>query len=100
MVADDHPAVLHGVADVLTHTSNSDMSVIAACNNGEAALIAIRQFAPTLAVLDIYMPGVSSLDMLASMSSEGSATKVVILTATASEKHLRTLWLVEQKNPR
>ena len=88
MVADDHPAVLHGVADVLT--SNSDMSVVAVCNNGEAALKAIQQFAPTVAVLDNSMPGLSVLDMLASMSGESCPTKVVILTATASNEQLRT----------
>jgi two-component system nitrate/nitrite response regulator NarL len=36
VVADDHPSVLHGVTDVLT--SNPDMTVIAACSDGMAAL--------------------------------------------------------------
>ena len=88
MVADDHPAVLHGVADVLT--SNADIRVVAACNTAEAALQAIRRFSPTLAVVDLYMPGLSGLEMLASLSAEGCATKVVVLTATASNEQLRT----------
>jgi two-component system, NarL family, nitrate/nitrite response regulator NarL len=88
VVADDHPAVLHGVIDVLT--SNSDMTVVAACSDGVAALKAIRQLAPTVAVLDISMPGLSGLDVLAGISGERCATKAVLLTATASEGQLLT----------
>jgi two-component system, NarL family, nitrate/nitrite response regulator NarL len=86
VVADDHPAVLHGVADVLT--SHPDMTVVAACNDGASALRAIQQFAPTVAVLDVFMPGLSGLDLLARISAAQSRTKVVFLTATASEAQL------------
>jgi DNA-binding NarL/FixJ family response regulator len=88
VVADDHPAVLHGVADVLT--SHPDMTVVAACNDGASALRAIQQFAPTVAVLDVYMPGLNGLDVLARISAAQSRTKVVFLTATASEGQLLT----------
>ena len=42
VVTDDHPAVLHGVVDVLE--SNSDMNVVAACTNGTAALRAFANW--------------------------------------------------------
>ena len=35
VVADDHPFVLHGVANVLR--SNSEITVVTACNDGSAA---------------------------------------------------------------
>jgi two-component system nitrate/nitrite response regulator NarL len=88
VVADDHPAVLHGIADVLT--SHPDITIVATCNDGASALRAIQQFAPTVAVLDICMPLLSGFDVLARISAAHSATKVVFLTATASEGQLLT----------
>jgi two-component system nitrate/nitrite response regulator NarL len=88
VVTDDHPAVLHGVVDVLE--SNSDMTVVAACTNGTVALREIRELAPTVAVVDILMPGLSGLDLVASISAERCPTNVVVLTATASEEQLLT----------
>ena len=84
VVADDHPVVLHGVTDVLT--SNSDMTVVSACGDGTTALEAIRQLAPTIAVLDGRMPGLSGLDVVASISRERCPTKVVLLVATATDE--------------
>ena len=86
VVADDHPVVLHGLADVLR--SNPDMNVVAACSDGATALEAIRKWSPNVAVLDIAMPVLSGLDVLASITADGLATKVVILTATASDAQL------------
>jgi len=86
VVADDHPVVLHGLADVLR--SNPDMNVVALCSDGATALEAIRKWSPNVAVLDIAMPGLSGLDVLASITADGLATKVVILTATASDAQL------------
>jgi two-component system nitrate/nitrite response regulator NarL len=86
VVADDHPAVLHGVTDILK--SNSDMNVVARCIDGATALDAIRKFAPTVAVLDIFMPGLSGLDVLRHLSAERTETKLVFLTATANDEQI------------
>jgi two-component system, NarL family, nitrate/nitrite response regulator NarL len=88
VVADDHPSVLHGVTDVLT--SEPDMTVVAACSNGAAALKAIRELSPTVAVLDFLMPVLNGLDVLEAISADCSPTKVVLLTATASDRQLLT----------
>jgi DNA-binding NarL/FixJ family response regulator len=85
VVADDHPVVLHGLADVLR--SNSDMKVVAVCSDGATALEAIRKWSPNVAVLDVLMPGLSGLDVLACIKVDGLATKVV-LTAAASDGQL------------
>ena len=86
VVADDHPVVLHGLADLLR--ANSDMNVVALCSDGATALEAIRERSPNVAVLDILMPGLTGLDVLARIVADGLATKVVFLTATASDAQL------------
>src|SRR4051812_30533933 len=86
IVADDHPAVLHGVVDVLR--SNADMKVLAACPDGVAAMHAIRKLKPNIAVLDMMMPGFTGSDILSSIAADGHPTKVVFLTATATDVQL------------
>jgi two-component system nitrate/nitrite response regulator NarL len=85
-LADDHPAILLGVAELLR--SHPDLNVVAACSNGTAVMQAIRQLTPTVAVLDFFMPGLNGLEVLANMSAERSVTKSVFLTATATDKQL------------
>jgi two-component system nitrate/nitrite response regulator NarL len=86
VVADDHPVVLHGLADLLR--ANSDMNVVALCSDGATALEAIRKWSPDVAVLDILMPGLTGLDVLTRIVADRLATKVVFLTATASDRQL------------
>ncbi|HMF26522.1 MAG TPA: response regulator transcription factor [Pseudolabrys sp.] len=88
VVADDHPVVLHGVAGVLR--IQADMTILAACTDGASAVSAIRQFAPDVAVLDIAMPSVSGLDVLSSVTASGLDTKVIFLTALATDDQILT----------
>jgi two-component system nitrate/nitrite response regulator NarL len=88
VVADDHPVVLHGVAGILR--IQEDMNILAACSDGASAANAIRQFAPDVAVLDIAMPDVSGLNVLSSVIASGLDTKVVFLTALATDDQILT----------
>jgi len=83
VVADDHPVVLRGITEILR--AQPDISVVAACSCGRDATAAIQQFAPDVAVLDIVMPDLNGLDVLSSIERQGLKTRVVILTAVATE---------------
>jgi two-component system nitrate/nitrite response regulator NarL len=85
VLADDHPVVLHGMASILR--AQSDINVVALCGDGIAAAKAIRLFVPDIAVLDISMPG---LNGLSSITSDGLATKVIFLSATATDGQILT----------
>jgi two-component system nitrate/nitrite response regulator NarL len=86
VVADDHPVVLHGIVSILR--TQRDINVLAECTDGQEAVQAIREFVPDVAVLDISMPGLNGLDVLASVISEGSDTKIVFLTAAVSDEQV------------
>jgi two-component system, NarL family, nitrate/nitrite response regulator NarL len=86
VVADDHPVVLHGITEILR--AQPDISVVAACSAGRAATSAIQQLAPDVAVLDIIMPDVNGLDVLLSIVRHGFKTKVVLLTAVATDDRI------------
>jgi DNA-binding NarL/FixJ family response regulator len=83
VVADDHPVVLRGITEILQ--AQPDISVVAACSCGKDATAAIQQFAPDVAVLDIVMPDLDGLDVLSSIERHGFKTRVVMLTAVATE---------------
>jgi len=86
VVADDHPAVLYGITEILR--AQPDISVVAACSAGESATAAIQQFTPNVAVLDIILPDLSGLDVLLSTVKDGIKTRVVLLTAVATDDHI------------
>jgi two-component system nitrate/nitrite response regulator NarL len=86
IVADDHPVVLHGLVSLLS--IEPGFRVLAACPDGATALEAIRKHVPDIALLDIKMPRLSGLEVLARISKEGLPTKTVFLTATASDRHV------------
>jgi two-component system nitrate/nitrite response regulator NarL len=88
VLADDHPVVLQGMASILR--SQPDINVVALCGDGLAAAKAIRTFLPEIAVLDISMPGLNGLDVLSSITSEGLGTKVIFLTAAATDGQILT----------
>jgi two-component system, NarL family, nitrate/nitrite response regulator NarL len=86
VIADDHPVVLQGITEILR--AQADISVVAACNGGRDATAAIQQFTPDVAVLDIIMPDLSGLDVLLSIVGDRFKTKVVLLTAVATDDRI------------
>ena len=88
VLADDHPVVLHGIAAILQ--SEPEINVAELCADGIAAAKAIRQHVPDVAVLDIKMPGMTGLDVLSTILAEGLSTKVVFLSAAASDAQILT----------
>ena len=86
IVADDHPVVLRGIAEILQ--AASDLKVTAVCNGGAAAIEAVRKAKPNIAVLDMSMPAVDGLQVLSNIAANGYSTKVIFLTATASDDQI------------
>ena len=60
LVADDHPAVLQAVSDIL---DDSGISVVARVTDGAAAAERIEALRPQVALLDVRMPGLSGIDV-------------------------------------
>ena len=79
VIADDHPIVLGGLAELLSH--ESDIAVVARCTNGGDALAAVAQHRPGVAVLDLTMPGRSGMDLLRELHATHAPVRVILLTA-------------------
>jgi two-component system, NarL family, nitrate/nitrite response regulator NarL len=79
VVADDYPIVLTGLTDLFRSVDEFD--VLAAAEDGEEALAAVRRHLPDVAVLDIRMPHHTGLEVARTILDEGLPTKIVLLTA-------------------
>lgn len=86
VIADDHPIVLHGLLALLK--LEPDFRVVAACNDGEEAFDAIFTKDPDIALLDFRMPKLNGIEVLAKANDTGLRTRVVFLTASASDGHV------------
>lgn len=73
VVADDHPALVEAVALLL---GLEGVDVVARASDGTAALESIETLRPTVAILDLVMPGLGGIEVAraASRSTPGTAT--------------------------
>ena len=78
IIVDDEELARRGIE--LRLADHRDVAVIAHCENGRAALEAIARHQPDLMFLDIQMPGLSGLDVLARIPHE-SMPMIVFVTA-------------------
>jgi DNA-binding NarL/FixJ family response regulator len=76
VVADDLALVLSAVSALLRES----FDIVAMASDGHAALEAILEHEPELAVLDISMPGMSGIDVAREIRRHGNKTKIVFLT--------------------
>jgi two-component system alkaline phosphatase synthesis response regulator PhoP len=84
LVVEDEESLALGVRDALEHAGFR----VEVALDGLSALKKIRENRPDLVVLDLMLPGMSGLDVLASLRAERLQTCVLILTALADEDDL------------
>jgi DNA-binding NarL/FixJ family response regulator len=88
VIADDHPLVLRGLRELLAQSH--DVEVLAVCSDGMQALDAIRQLRPNLAILDVSMPRLTGLDVVAAIQTERLGTRALLLAASATSRDVMT----------
>lgn len=79
LVADDHPLFREAVVRAVRE--RPEFVLVADVGDGQAALAAIAELAPDVAVLDVKMPGLTGLQVLNAVQRDGHATRVVLLSA-------------------
>ena len=78
VVADDHPAVLRSVCDVLI---DAGVDVVGRASNGEEAAAKIEATRPAVAVVDVRMPRLNGIALAAQVSRTTPETAVILYTA-------------------
>ena len=87
MVVDDNAFVRDGLAALLNTTD--DITVVAACADGDEVLQAAQQTAPDVVLMDVAMRRMGGLDAMGPLLARFPATRVVVLTGTFSADVVR-----------
>lgn len=80
VVGDDHPVYREGVVRALDNSGRTE--VVAAVGDGRAALDAIREHQPDVALLDYHMPGIDGIAVAHAVVRDRLATRVLLLSAS------------------
>jgi DNA-binding NarL/FixJ family response regulator len=78
LVADDHPAIVDAIARFLA--DEADVELVARAADGEEAMALIERRGPDVAVLDIRMPHLGGIEILARLSELESPPPVILFT--------------------
>ena len=79
LIVDDHKVVRQGLRFLLQH--EADIEIVGEAADGEQAVAAVRQYVPTVVLLDLLMPKMDGLAALRAIKEISPATQVIILTS-------------------
>ncbi|MFD9223454.1 response regulator [Streptomyces sp. NPDC060064] len=86
LIADDEPIIRAGVRAVLA--TDPDIEVVAEAVDGHAAVELVQRHRPTVAVLDIRMPGINGIDAAAEIRNTVPTTSIVMLTTFGEDDYI------------
>lgn len=86
ILADDHPLLLRGLADLVS--LEPDFEVVGAASNGHDAMALIDSVRPDLAIVDVSMPDLGGLEILRKVNRASTPVRVVFLTATITPEQI------------
>jgi len=85
LIIDDHTLFREGLESLLTRR---EIDVVASVGDGNEGLRLIDELQPDIILLDMRMPEISGLGVLAALQDKGASMPVVVLTTSADEKDL------------
>ncbi|MFQ6019125.1 MAG: response regulator [Dehalococcoidia bacterium] len=79
LLVDDHAVFRQGLRQILEQLP--DIEVIGEAAEGGEALGKVQSLRPDVAVVDVQLPGMSGIEVVADLASQGSGTRSLILSA-------------------
>jgi DNA-binding NarL/FixJ family response regulator len=86
IVVDDHPLFRQGVVNALS--LEPGLEVVGQASTGTEALAMIRRLKPTVAIVDINLPGVNGLQVTHRVNIAKLSTRIILLTAYDDEDQI------------
>ena len=78
VIVDDHDIIRAGIKSVLK--PHAEYEVCAEAGNGDEALARVEEFKPDILLLDISMPKIGGLDIIARVKRASAQTKIIIIS--------------------
>ncbi|HEX6476453.1 MAG TPA: response regulator transcription factor [Acidimicrobiales bacterium] len=86
VIADDHPVVRQGLRTFLA--TQEGIAVVGEAADGAEALVAAGSLSPDVVLLDLVMPGIDGVAVIARLTAENLDTKVLVLTSFPDDDKL------------
>jgi DNA-binding NarL/FixJ family response regulator len=86
-LADDHAIVRQGIKSLVS--AQADMQVVGEAADGQAAIDAVAQTRPDVAILDISLPGMTGVELAQRLQKEAPKVKLLALTLHEGSTFLR-----------
>lgn len=90
IIADDHPIIRQGVANLISE--RDDLEIVGEANDGKTALDLIRRMQPDISILDVQMPNVDGFEVVKTIKNEKLQTKVILLTMFNEEAFVKKVF--------
>lgn len=87
LIIDDHPVFRHGVSHLLSKVP--EITIVGEADNAQAALHAMRQLDPEVALIDVSMPGTNGIELIKLMLAEHP--RLIILMVSMHDESLYAL---------
>jgi DNA-binding NarL/FixJ family response regulator len=90
LTVDDHVLLREGIAAVIEN--QPDMKIVGEAANGRDAIERIRQLKPDITLMDLRLPDISGIEVIAAARSEFPAARIIVLTTCeGDDQALRAL---------
>jgi two-component system, NarL family, response regulator LiaR len=86
LIVDDHQVVRQGLRFLLEHEDG--IQVLGEAADGPSALQAVRTLAPSVVLLDLFLPGQDGISVLTQIKQDRPATEVLMLTSSQDDEHV------------
>jgi DNA-binding NarL/FixJ family response regulator len=86
LIADDHPILLEGLASLIDR--QPDMEVVAQAKDGREALNLYIQMSPDIGVIDLRMPEMDGIEVIAAIRAADPTARLVVLTSFAIDEDI------------
>jgi DNA-binding NarL/FixJ family response regulator len=84
---DDHPLLREGLAAIINN--QPDMTVIAQSANGQDAIQQFRKHQPDVTLMDLRLPDMSGIDVLAGIRGEFPDARIIMLTTFEGDVEIK-----------
>lgn len=85
VVVDDHPLLREGVKGAIQR--QEDMVVVGEAEDGAEALRCVREYRPDVTLMDLRMPGMDGVEVIAAIRAELPSARILVLTTDAGDAH-------------
>ena len=87
LLVEDHTVVRQGLRRVLDN--DPEIEIVGEVGDGRAAVDAVRELDPTVAVVDISLPNLNGIEVTRQLANASPDTKVLILSMHADDVYVR-----------